>query len=131
MYTFHKFARKHRAALATAVAIAASLILGTTASTWQAVRATTAEAQANANASQAQEKAQEATAQRDLAQKQRDEVRALNDNRGQEASAHAYASDMNLAQHAWETAESGGCEELLERHRPILGRATRHSNGTT
>ena len=74
MYKFHKFARKHRAALATAVAIAASLILGTTASAWQAVRATTAEAQANANATQAQEKAQEATTQRDEAQRQRDEV---------------------------------------------------------
>ena len=79
MYKFHKFARKHRAALATAVAIAASLILGTTASAWQAVRATTAEAQANANATQAQEKAQEATTQRDEAQRQRDEVQALND----------------------------------------------------
>ena len=79
MYKFHKFARKHRAALATAVAIAASLILGTTASAWQAVRATTAEAQANANATQAQEKAQEATTQRDEAQRQRDEVKALND----------------------------------------------------
>jgi hypothetical protein len=79
MYKFHKFARKHRAALATAVAIAASLILGTTASAWQAVRATTAEAQANANAIQAQEKAQEATTQRDEAQRQRDEVKALND----------------------------------------------------
>ena len=56
MYKFHKFARKHRAALATAVAIAASLILGTTASAWQAVRATTAEAQANANAAQARSK---------------------------------------------------------------------------
>src|SRR5262249_36647981 len=76
MYKFHKFARKHRAALATAVAIATSLILGTTASAWQAVRATTAEAQANANEAQAQasaqearEKAQEATTQRDLAQR--------------------------------------------------------------
>ena len=53
MYRFQKFARKHKAALATAVAIAACLILGTTVSAWQAVRATTAEAQANANATQA------------------------------------------------------------------------------
>ena len=60
MYKFHKFARKHRAALATAVAIAASLILGTTASAWQAVRATTAEAQANANASSGPTGGQEA-----------------------------------------------------------------------
>ena len=49
MYRFQKFARKHKPALATAAAIALCLILGTTVSAWQAVRATTAEAQANAN----------------------------------------------------------------------------------
>jgi hypothetical protein len=46
MYRFQKFARKHKPALATAAAIAACLILGTTVSAWQAARATTAEAQA-------------------------------------------------------------------------------------
>ncbi|HMC10346.1 MAG TPA: serine/threonine-protein kinase, partial [Pirellulaceae bacterium] len=53
MYRFQKFARKHKPALATAAAIALCLILGTTVSAWQAVRATTAEAQANANEAQA------------------------------------------------------------------------------
>jgi WD40 repeat protein/serine/threonine protein kinase len=110
MYKFHKLARKHRAALATAVAIAASLILGTTASAWQAVRATTAEAEANANATQAQEKAQEANAQRDEAQRQRDEVRTL-----------LYAANMNLAQHAWEAGDIRRVRELLRRHRPKAG----------
>src|SRR6185369_6762367 len=43
MYRFQKFARKHKPALATAAAVAACLILGTTVSAWQAVRATTAE----------------------------------------------------------------------------------------
>ena len=80
MYRFQKFARKHKPAFATAAAIAVCLILGTTVSAWQAVRATTAEAQANANEAQAQasaqeakQKAQEATTQRDEAQKQRDD----------------------------------------------------------
>ena len=117
MYKFHKFARKHRAALATAVAIAASLILGTTASAWQAVRATTAEAQANANATQAREKAQEATTQRDEAQKQRDEVRALNDR----LQRTLYAAHMNVAQHAWEAGDIRRVRELLQRHRPKAG----------
>jgi hypothetical protein len=131
MYKFHKFARKHRAALATAVAIAASLILGTTASAWQAVRATTAEAQANANATQAEEKAQEATTQRDLAQKQRDEVRALNDKllatneklqaTQAELRSTLYAAHMNLAQHAWEAGAIGRVDELLAHHRPKEG----------
>src|SRR3974377_1835313 len=72
-------ARRRGGAPAPAAAMAASLILGTTASAWQAVRATTAEAQANASATRAEEKAQEATTQRDEAQRQRDEVRVLND----------------------------------------------------
>jgi WD40 repeat protein len=124
MYKFHKFARKHRAALATAVAIAASLILGTTASAWQAVRATTAEAQANANATRAEEKANEATTQRDLAKKQRDEVQALNDKlaaKEQQLQRTLYASDMNLALHAWEAGNIRPVRELLERHRPHPG----------
>ena len=60
-YRLRKLARKHRAGLATAAGFAVLLLLGTVVSSWQAVRATTAEAQANANAKlQAQEKAQEA-----------------------------------------------------------------------
>jgi WD40 repeat protein len=124
MYKFHKFARKHRAALATAVAIAASLILGTTASAWQAVRATSAEAQANANATQAREKAQEANTQRDEAQRQRDEVQALNDKlaaKEQQLQRTLYASDMNLAQNAWEAGDIRRVRELLQRHRPHPG----------
>jgi eukaryotic-like serine/threonine-protein kinase len=124
MYKFHKFARKHRAALATAVAIAASLILGTTASAWQAVRATTAEAQANANATEAQEKAREATTQRDAAQRQRDEVQALNDKlaaKEQQLQRTLYAAHMNLAQHAWEAGGTEQVRELLEEHRPKPG----------
>src|SRR5262245_35797907 len=119
MYRFHKFARKHRAALATAVAIAASLILGTTASAWQAVRATTAEAQANANATQAQEKAQEATEQRDEAQRQRNEVKALADR----LQRTLYAAHMNLAKQAWDQAAVPRVQDLLEQHRPKPGEA--------
>src|SRR5207237_6591313 len=72
MYRFHKFARKHKPALATAAAITACLLLGTTVSAWQAARATTAEGQAEANE-------QKANTERDEAQKQRDEVKALAD----------------------------------------------------
>jgi WD40 repeat protein len=119
MYKFHKFARKHRAALATAVAIAASLILGTTASAWQAVRATTAEAQANANeqkavanAAAAQEKEQEAI-------KQRDEVKSLNDT----LQRTLYAAHMNLAHNAFGAGGIGRAMELLEQHRPKAGQS--------
>src|SRR5262249_12752780 len=117
MYKFHKFARKHKATLSTAVAIAASLIVGTTASAWQAVRATTAEAQANATATRAQEKAEEATTQRDEAQRQRDEVRALNDR----LQRTLYAAHMNLAHNAWNAGGAKRAWELLEQYRPKRG----------
>src|SRR5262249_17999098 len=99
-YRLRKLARKHRAGLATAAAFAVLLLLGTVVSSWQAVRATTAEAQANANANEAQEKAREATTQRDEAQKQRDEVRAL----AEQLRRTTYAAHMNLAKQAWDDA---------------------------
>jgi WD40 repeat protein/serine/threonine protein kinase len=61
--------------------------------------------------------AAEANQQRDDAQRQRDEVRALND----QLQRTLYAAHMNLAQHAM---EAGGIErvmELLEQHRPKAG----------
>ena len=75
-YKLRKFARKNKKLLATAAAFAAVLLLGVVASTWQAVRATGAEAvaqanerQANANAAQAEQKQKEAKDQRDEAQR--------------------------------------------------------------
>jgi eukaryotic-like serine/threonine-protein kinase len=138
MYRFQKFARKHKPALATAAAIALCLILGTTVSAWQAARATTAEAQANANATQAQassqeakEKAQEATTQRDEAhtqrdeaQRQRDEVKALNDKllaTQQDLQRTLYRADINLAKHAWDAGTTDQMVKLLEQHRPKPG----------
>jgi WD40 repeat protein/serine/threonine protein kinase len=131
MYRFQKFARKHRPALFAAAAIALCLLLGTTVSAWQAVRATTAESQANANeqkavaneqkananAAQAQEKAKEATEQRDEAQKQRDEVRALYD----KLQRTSYAANMTLAKHAWDEAAVSRAVELLNQHVPKAG----------
>jgi WD40 repeat protein/serine/threonine protein kinase len=134
-YKLRKFARKHKVGLATAAAFAALLLLGTAVSAWQAVRATRAEAvalvneqQANTNAVQAEEKEQEANQQRDEAQQQRneaqqqrDEVRALNE----QLQSTLYASDMNLAQHTWETGSIAHVRELLERHRPKVGETDR------
>src|SRR6516162_7707457 len=74
-YRLRKFARKHKASLATAAGFAALLLLGTAVSAWQAVRATQAEVaalanehQANANAAKAQEHEHKANQQRDEAQ---------------------------------------------------------------
>jgi WD40 repeat protein/serine/threonine protein kinase len=137
-YKLRKFARKHKAGLATAVGFAALLMLGTVISASQAVRATQAEAVANANAVQAQEKEYEANQQRndaqqqrDLAQRQRDEARTLNEklqaaleqvkSTQAELRSTLYASHINLAQHAWEAGGVGRVLELLEQHRPKPG----------
>jgi tetratricopeptide (TPR) repeat protein len=54
-YRLRKFARKHRAALASTLAIAVLMVAGLSASLWQMMRAIAAEGQANQNAQQARE----------------------------------------------------------------------------
>jgi WD40 repeat protein/serine/threonine protein kinase len=123
-YKLRKFARKNRKLLATAAAFAALLLLGTAASTWQAVRATQAETlaltneqNATANARIAQEKEQEANQRRVEAQQKHDEVRALNE----QLQRTLYAAHMNLAQHAWDVAGIERAEDLLQQHIPKKG----------
>ncbi len=130
-YKLRKFARKNKKLLATAAAFAAVLLLGVVASAWQAVRATGAEAvaqanerQANANAAQAEQKQKEAKDERDEAQRQRDEVKALNEKlRATEAELRntLYASRINLAQYAWAAGDIERVRGLLELQRPETG----------
>jgi serine/threonine protein kinase len=97
-YRLGKFARKHRTALVTATAFAGLLVAGIVVSTWQAVRATSAEKTAKRSelearrlqiaAEQAGRAALEAKAETEA---QRDEARLA-----------AYASGIGLAQRAWE-----------------------------
>jgi serine/threonine protein kinase len=123
-YKLRKFARKHKAGLATAIGFAAVLILGTAVSAWQAVRATQAEAVAQANEHRADAHAAQAEHKEQEAKNERDQVRALNEKlRATQAELRnaLYASDMNLAQHTWEAGGFGRVTELLERHRPKGG----------
>jgi hypothetical protein len=116
-YRFRKFARKHRAALSTALLVAASLLIGIVLSAWQAVRATTAEAQANTQRDDAQQ-------QRNEAQKQRDEVKAVNEKleaTQAELRNTLYAAHMNLARNAWETKNIARLRTFLEQHVPQPG----------
>jgi WD40 repeat protein len=131
MYRFQKFARKYQPALATAAAIALCLLLGTTVSAWQAIRATQAEAQATANEAQAKQAAvaeaqqrqraeaneQKANTQRDEAQRQRDEVKSLNDR----LHRTLYAAHMNLAKHAADASGTERVRQLLDQYRPKPG----------
>jgi eukaryotic-like serine/threonine-protein kinase len=63
-YRLRKFAKKNRAALTTAAAIALLLVAGVAGSTWQAVRATRAEALALAERDEREQARQAETAQR-------------------------------------------------------------------
>ncbi len=47
VYRFHKFARRNRAMLTTASLVLSALVIGTGVSTWQAIRATSARAEAD------------------------------------------------------------------------------------
>ena len=103
-YRLRKFARKHRTALATAAAFAILLVAGVVVSTWQAVRATSAESARRERrlqiaAEQAGRAALEAKAETEA---QRDEARVA-----------AYASGMGLAQRAWEENNVVRARELL------------------
>src|SRR5205085_6971287 len=114
MYCFQKFARKHKTALATAAAIAACLILGTTVSAWQAIRATTAEGQAEANEQKAVANAVTAQEKEQEAIKQRDEVKALADKlatKELQLQQTVYAARLNLAQRDW---DAGHIERVVE-----------------
>jgi len=64
-YRFRKFARKHKALLATTALVSAALVLGLIGTTWQAIRATRAEQLAVANEERALENEQQALAERD------------------------------------------------------------------
>ena len=55
MYRFRKFARRNKVAIATTALVGASLVLGMIGTTWQAIRASQAEALAEANADKANE----------------------------------------------------------------------------
>jgi serine/threonine protein kinase len=109
-YRLRKFARKNKTLLVTAAAFAALLLLGVTASTLQAVRATQAEAealaneqQANANAAKAEKKEQEANQKRDEVQVLNEKLQATQD----QLRSTLYAAHMNLAKNAWDAGNFG------------------------
>src|SRR5207302_11499762 len=96
-YRLRKFARRNKMALTTAALVAAALVLGTAASTWQALRATSAEKEARLSEEVAQDQKRQADAAKEQAEERRDELAALN----ARLRRARYVADMNLAHHAW------------------------------
>ena len=123
-YRFGKLARRHKAALVTVALVIAALVVGTIVSTWQAIRATVAEKAARSSEQAArsseqvaQKRKDEADDARELAEKRRDELAAVNEN----LRRASYVADMNLARVAWDENNLGRSRELLEKHRPRPG----------
>jgi len=77
-YRLRKFARRHRAAMATAALIAVVLVAATGVSSWQAVRATRANAEAARNAAEADRQAAEANRQTANARREAETQEAIN-----------------------------------------------------
>jgi WD40 repeat protein len=113
-YRLRKFARKHRAALASATAIAVLLVAGLSMSLWQMSRAITAEGWAAAGEREARGQAEradrEAEAARINEQRARDE-KLLSDRRW-------YAAEVNLAQQAWLRGQIPMVRQKLRAQQP-------------
>ncbi len=110
-YKFQKAFRRNRLLFGAGAAVSVVLMLGIVVSTWLAIRATQAEREqtrlhAEADTARASEAGQRRKAESQSAR----------------AEAQAYASDMNLAQQALAVNNLGRAAELLNRHRPGLGR---------
>ena len=117
LYRLRKFARKHRAALATASAIVAVLVLGTIVSAWQAVRARQAEQIARIERDRAVVAERIAQASRHEAEDKRREAELAR----QSLRRSLYVSDIQLAQAAWDGGNRDAMLDLVEQQRPGSG----------
>jgi eukaryotic-like serine/threonine-protein kinase len=102
-YRFRKLVSRNKLKFAAGAAVFAALLLGIVATTWQAVRATSAKREALAA------QAREATA------------RTRAESHEFTARQRAYASDMNVALQALRGSNLGRALDLLDRQRPQPG----------
>ena len=106
-YRLRKFARKHRTPLAVAAGFVFLLVADVMVSTWLAMAARQAEQQARLEREVALESQKETNVRRDEAEAARQSLRRS-----------LYASDMQLAEEAWESGDLLRMRDLLEEHRP-------------
>jgi WD40 repeat protein len=123
-YRLRKFARKHRTPIVVAAIFLSLLVSDVFVSTWQAGVARQAEQQTRLQAARAWEAEREAHHERDLALAARREADARRDEAEaarQSLRRSLYASDMQLAEEAWESGDIPRMRDLLEGHRPRPG----------
>jgi serine/threonine protein kinase/WD40 repeat protein len=116
-YRLRKTFRKHKTAASIAAGFAAVLLLGIVMTTWQAVRATDAEAAAAGQRDKAIEAREVARTQRDNAMRTSESLQRLT----AEQRRTLYATSMNLAHAAWETGNPARTFELLKQWLPRAG----------
>ncbi len=107
LYRFTKFSRRNRAAIATVALLLAALLLGTTISTWQAVRATRAEHRADAARMaeiEQRRSEQAARAQAEVARALADKERAAAEYQKRRVEGLLYATEVRRAAENWDAA---------------------------
>ncbi len=110
LYRFHKLVRRNKGVFAAVAVVAAVLVLGALASTWQAIRAIQAEREQSRlreDAVAAQEK--------EVGLRQQAEAKEL------AMRQLAYASDVSVVQQALDRNDLGRARRLLDAHRPAPG----------
>ena len=120
-YRFRKYARRNRVTLVTASLVAAALIAGTVASTWQAIRATSAEKLTQTHLAAEKEARTEATAAQQLAEQDRERAIAqqeLAQKAERTVRRNLYTAHINLIDQKLEQGETGNALTLLEAERP-------------
>ena len=116
-YRLRKFTRKHRTALSVAAGFLFLLVADVLFSTWQAGVARRAEMQTRLEAARAVAAEQRAQQERADAEDRRVEAEEAR----QSLQRSLYASDMQLAEEAWESGDIPRMRDLLEAHRPRPG----------
>ena len=116
-YKLQKAFRRNKLVFVAGFAVAAALLLGTTVSVWQAVRATQAKRDALAARQQAEVNEKKAV------EEQASEAQLRRQAEAEELAARqrAYGSDMNVARQALDENNLGRALDLLNRQRPRPG----------
>jgi WD40 repeat protein len=109
-YLLRKLIRRNRVMFGGIVAVGCVLVLGAVVSTWQAIRATSAEREKTRLHRDAESARANEARLREIAVRQ--ELRARQ---------RAYAADMGLVRHAVAADNLGQARLLLDRHRPMSG----------
>jgi serine/threonine protein kinase len=112
LYRFRKMARRNRVALTTAAVVAAALVAGIAVSSWEAVAAWRAEAEAQDAKGKALAAKTESDDNARLANDRKEQIRAANTDLGRAL----YGADMQLIPAAWEADDLPAFDRLMGRH---------------